>query len=179
MKKKLKEKIKIEGSKFIEKQVEMSMEKGGGWQKKVKRMMTRPGEDLTPSFTLTSHREEGLTEQQSVDRINVFFSKISQEYKHLEIEDLPDRVKAKLQSDECSHPKIEDHEVFRDLLSAKKTASTPLDIPIPILKEFLPELASPVAAIYREAISSHEWPQCYKQERHLPIKKDTEDDILL
>ena len=99
----------------------------------------------------------------------------------MEIEDLPDRVKAKLQNDECDHPKIEDHEVFRDLLSAKKTASTPLDIPIPILKEFLPELASPAAAIYREAISSHEWPQCYKQERHLPIKKvplpDTEDDI--
>ena len=181
LKKQLKEKTKIEGAKFIQKQVEMSMEKGGGWQKKLKRMMARPGEDLTPNFTLTNHREEGLTDQQSVDRINIFFSAISQEYKHLEIEDLPDRVKLKLENDGCEHPKIEEHEVFVDLKSAKMTASTPFDIPIPILKEFLPEFIAPVTAIYKEAISSHEWPQCYKQERHLPIKKtpspDSEDDI--
>ena len=39
----------------------------------------------------------------------------------------------------------------------------------------------PVAAIYRESVSSHQWPQCYKQERHLPIKKKqdpiNEDDL--
>jgi hypothetical protein len=71
--------------------------------------------------------------------------------------------------------------VYEDLKTAKMTASTPLDIPIPILKEFLPELVAPVAAIYRESISSHQWPQCYKQEQHLPIKKKqeplTEDDL--
>ena len=39
------------------------------------------------------------------------------------------------------------------------------------MDEFLPELVTPVAAIYREAIASHEWPECYKQEWHLPIKK--------
>ena len=49
------------------------------------------------------------------------------------------------------------------------------------MSELLPELVAPVAAIYREAICSHEWPECYKQERHLPIKKkqepESEDDI--
>ena len=47
------------------------------------------------------------------------------------------------------------------------------DIPIKILNEFLPELTTPVVAIYtyREAIATHTWPQPYKKEDHLPIKK--------
>ena len=143
--------------------------------------MARPGEDLTTNFTLNSHIEERLTNQESVDRINKFFSSISQEYNHLEVKDLPERVMVKLDSDGCDHPNFEDYELFLDLKASKKTASTPLDIPIPLLKEFLPELVAPVAAIYREAINTHEWPQCYKQEQHLPIKKilspETEDDI--
>ena len=78
-------------------------------------------------------------------------------------------------NDPCKHPVIHDHDVYEDLKTAKMTASTPLDIPIPILKEFLPELVAP------ESISSHQWPQCYKQKQHLPIKKKqeplTEDDL--
>ena len=110
-------------------------------------------------------------DQQSVDKINVLFSAISQEYKHLEIEDLPERVKEKLHNDTCEHPNIEELDVYEDLKRAEKTASTPLDLPIPILKEFLPELVAPVTAIFKEAIISQEWPQCYKQGKHLPIKK--------
>ena len=181
LKKQIKEKLKSEGANFVDKQIEIAKVKGGGWQKKVKHMLARPGEDLTSSFVLPNHQELGLTSQQSAERINAFFSSISQEYPHLEINDLPERVNLKLAQDPCEHPIIHDHNVYEDLKSAKKTCSTPLDIPIPILKEFLPELVAPVAAIYREAISSHEWPQCYKEERHLPIKKKqeplTEDDI--
>ena len=47
---------------------------------------------------------------------------------------------------------IHDHDVYEDLKTAKMTASTLLDIPIPILKEFLTELVAPEAAIYRESI---------------------------
>ena len=160
----------------------MAKEKGGGWQRKIKSLMARPGDDLTSSFVLPNHQELGLTDQQSAERINAFFSSISQEYPHLEINDLPNQVILKLEQDPCcEHPIIHDHLIYEDLKSAKKTASTPLDIPIPILKEFLPELVAPVAAIFREAISSHQWPQCYKEERHLPIKKkqdpETEDDL--
>ena len=89
-------------------------------------------------------------DQQSVDKINVLFSAISQEYKHLEIEDLPERVKVKLISDTCEHPNVDELEVYLDLKGSKKTASTPLDIPIPILKEFLPEFAAPVTAIFAQ-----------------------------
>ena len=55
------------------------------------------------------------------------------------------------------------------------------DLPIKVLTEFLPELTAPIAAIYREAISSHSWPSSWKKEYHLPIKKvpvpQSEDDL--
>ena len=181
LKKKVKEKLKSEGKKFIERQVELAKERRGNWQKNVKKLTARPGEDLNPNFVLPNHQEEGLSTQDSAERINAFFSSISQEYPHLEIEDLPERVKTKLENDPCEHPAVLDHEIYEDLKTAKKTASTPLDIPIPVLKEFLPELIAPIAAIFKEAISTHQWPQCYKQERHLPIQKKhdpmTEDDL--
>ena len=36
LKKKIKERNKIEGKKFVDKQIELAKEKGGGWQNKVK-----------------------------------------------------------------------------------------------------------------------------------------------
>ena len=65
--------------------------------------------------------------------------------------------------------------------ASKKTDSVPGDIPSSILKEFLPEFASPVTSILREAVRTHEWPSVNKLEYHLPLKKVpspmTEDDI--
>ena len=65
--------------------------------------------------------------------------------------------------------------------ASKKTDSVPGDIPSSILKEFLPEFASPVTSILKEAVRTHEWPTIYKREYHLPLKKVpsplTEDDI--
>ena len=181
LKKALKLKLKEEGAKYIEKQCELANSNKGSWHKKVGKLFKRPGDEEDVNLCLQSHIDLGLSNLESAERINAFFSSISQEYKHLEIEDLPERVKIKLTSEPCSHPIIQDFEVYEDMKKAKKTASTPLDIPVNILSEFLPELVTPVAAIYRQAIESHEWPQCYKQERHLPIKKKqeaiTEDDI--
>ena len=142
-------------------------------------MFSRPGDDREPSIVLPNH--EGLSAMESAEKINIFFSAISQEYKHLDVADLPDRVKTKLSTHICEHPVLHDFEIYNDLKHAKKTASTPLDVPIDILNEFLPELITPIAAIFREAIASHEWPMCYKQEWHLPIKKKqlpkSEDDL--
>ena len=67
------------------------------------------------------------------------------------------------------------------MVKAKKTDTVPGDIPARILKEFLPEFVLPVTAIIREAISSHTWPDVYKKEFHLPLKKcpvpQSEDDL--
>jgi hypothetical protein len=64
---------------------------------------------------------------------------------------------------------------------SKKTGSVPGDIPVSILQEFLPEFTTPVCAIIKEAVTSHEWPEIYKREYHVPIKKipapQDEDDL--
>ena len=181
VKKQLKEKLKIEGQKFIDKQCTLAQARGKGWQKNVSKIFARPGDEIDLSLILPNHQEMGLSNLQSAEKINAFFSAISQEYDHLEVSDLPKRVQDKLTLHHCEHPVIQDFEVYEDLKSAKKTASTPLDLPLNILTEFLPEIVAPVAAIYREAISSHVWPQCYKKEWHLPIKKKqepkSEDDL--
>ena len=59
LKKQVKEKLKIEGAKFIDKQVELAKVKGGGWQRKVKQMIARPGDDLTSSFVCLITRSWG------------------------------------------------------------------------------------------------------------------------
>ncbi len=38
-------------------------------------------------------------------------------------------------------------------------------------KEFLPEFTTPVTAIIKEAVNTHTWPEKYKKEYHLPLKK--------
>ena len=90
-------------------------------------------------------------------------------------------VQEKLKNTSCCHPTVEDHEVYKNMTHAKKTDSVPGDIPSAILKEFLPEFATPVATIIREAINTHTWPDIYKKEYHLPLKKtpspENEDDI--
>ena len=65
--------------------------------------------------------------------------------------------------------------------ASKKTDSVPGDIPKTVLQEFLPEFASPVTAILWESVQSHTWPDVYKKEYHLPLKKvpepETEDHL--
>ena len=89
----------------------------------------------------------------------------------MDIANLPAHVQAKLTNDPCSHPPLPDHVVYGALKRGKKTCSVPGDIPPKILVEFLPELTAPIAAIYREAIATHTWPDTYKKEYHLPIPK--------
>ena len=144
-------------------------------------MAARPGDQPSSSFSLPQHVQDSLSALESSNKICEFFSSISQEYSPLNTASLPEHVRNKLDSDPCSHPYLADHEVFEGLKKGKKTCSVPGDIPVKILDEFLPELTAPVAAIYREAIATHCWPQPYKKEFHLPINKvplpQSEDDL--
>ena len=144
-------------------------------------MLARPGDAPLKSFTLPDHLDDGLTALQSAEKIADFFSKISQEYDPLNLEELPDRVRLKLLVDPCDHPVFEEHEVYADLLTAKKTCSVPGDIPVSILNEFLPEFVNPITKIINATFSSHEWPTMFKKEFGIPIEKvpdpQCEDDL--
>ena len=147
----------------------------------MKRIAARPGDQLIPSFSLPKHVEDNLSALESSNRICEFFSSISQEYSPLDTAALPHHVQDKLENDPCCHPHLSDHLVHEGLRKGKKTCSVPGDLPTKIIEEFLPEITAPVAAIYRQAIASHCWPDSWKKEYHLPISKipvpRSEDDL--
>ena len=181
LKKEVKVKLAQASTKFIEKQTNMVSSKNNSWLKHVKRIAARPGDQVSSTFSLPKHVEDNLTALESSNKICEFFSSISQEYLPLNPSTLPTRVQTKLNNDPCHHPNLDDHVVYDGLKRGKKTCSVPGDIPIKILDEFLPELTAPVAAIYRESVNTHSWPESFKKEYHLPINKvpcpQSEDDL--
>ena len=181
LKKEVKTKLREAAKKFLDKQTCLVASKNNSWLKHVKRLTARPGDQSSSSFHLPQHIEDGLSALESSNRICEFFSSISQEYTPLNVGSLPDHVQAKLADDPCSHPYLADHVVHEGLKKGKKTCSVPGDLPTKIVDEFLPELTAPIAAIYREAIATHTWPEPFKKEYHLPIKKvpipESEDDL--
>ena len=181
LKKDLKVKLRSEGAKLIDKQMNLMSEKGNNWFRFAKKISSRPGDGNSDSFVLPNHIDSNLTPEQAAEEICSFFSSISQEFKPLDIDTLPERVWRKLNCECCPHPEVHDHEIYKDMLQAKKTDSVPGDIPKDILKEFLPEFTKPISDIIRAALHQHEWPDSFKDEYHLPIKKVpipiTEDDL--
>ena len=181
LKKEVRNKIKEEATKFLKKQTENMSSNNSRWMKHVKMLTARPGDTLQDSFQLPNHLELNLSAHDSANRICEYFSSISQEYTPLCVETLPNHVQAMLREAPCDHPILADHQVYEALKNSKKTCSVPGDIPQKVLNEFLPELSTPIAAIYREAIYTHTWPEVYKKEYHLPIKKvpqpQSEDDL--
>ena len=153
------------------------------WIREANRLNARPGEDQSPTFSLPSHMDANLFPIDSAEAIADFFSKIKQEYTPIE-EDISTPwmdVQRKMDQSRCHHPVIMEHDIFENMKAAKKTDSVPGDISATILKEFLPEFATPVTAIIEEAIETHTWPEVFKKEFHVPIKKipspQTEDDV--
>ena len=181
LKKELKKELKETATKFIQKQASLVSSKNTSWLKHVKHIAARPGDQPSSTFHLPKHVEENLSAIESSNRICQFFSSISQEYTPLNPDSLPDRVRDKLANTPCSHPTLHDHVVYDGLKKGRKTCGVPGDLPVKILEEFLPELTAPIAAIYREAIASHCWPESYKKEFHIPINKvplpQSEDDL--
>ena len=181
LKKKQKERIKAEAVKQLNKQIKKAGGKGMQWIQEAKRISARPGEDTSPSFTLPGHLDDNLTQEQSAERIVAYFSKISQEYKPVEEDVLAADLQHRLDHEACYHPEIREENIYQSMLKSKKTDSVPGDIPAQILKEFLPEFAFPVSIIIKEAVNTHTWPEEYKKEYHLPLKKcpspQTEDDL--
>ena len=81
-----------------------------------------------------------------------------------------------------SPPTVDDYDVYLKLKSAKKPQSgVPSDLPRHIVKEFLPELAKPIAKIVNSISRTGQWPCQWKQELVIALGKidipETEDDL--
>ena len=140
----------------------------------LKRMGAQPGDDLDDgSFSLLEHLEANLTNKESVDKIAQHFSSISQEFPALNIIHLSETVQAKLkQRMEANLPYVSRYKIENMIRKAKKTKSgVPGDLPKILHKEFGPELALPLEKIYNGIVQTGQWPDSWKVEFGLPLKK--------
>ena len=177
-----KEKYKIEAGKYLRRNMDELMESRPGQAYKIlKRMGAQPGDGDDINFTLSTHESENLSPQESAERIATYFSTISQEFSPLTTQNLPDRVLDRLASKQAP-PTISEYDTYIKIKAAKKPQSgVPGDLPQPILKEFMPELAAPVSKIINNIFQTCQWPTQWKLEYVTPIGKtphpETEDDL--
>ena len=165
-----------EEKKFLKKNVDELKEVNPSQAYRVlKRLGARPGDcPEAGSFSLPGH--EGLTAADSADRLAAHFASISQEFAPLELEDLPEPVKMKIKQRKASEiPYISRQKVEAKIKEAKNTkGGVPGDLPVRLAKEFGPELAVPAAQLFRTVAKSGVWPQRWKTERGVPLKKVTD-----
>ena len=154
LKSKYDEKFKATSSEYLHKSVRTLMEDCPGKAYRcLKRLAAQPGDHPDEgSFTLTSHQEENLTPEETLEKIAQHFSNISQEYLPLDLNILPPDVQNKVNQsvNDSNIPDILDHEVFEKIRKSKKpNSSVPGDIPEKLVQEFGPELATPAGVIFR------------------------------
>ena len=135
-------------------------------------------------FTLASHQEAQLTPEQSLECIAQHFASISQEFDPLDYNLLFPDVQAIFDqpSSDAQVPDLPDHEVYQLIMRSKKPhSSVPGDLPRKLVKEFSPELAAPVAKIFRNIVRTGHWPKQWRVEYGTPIQKvtnpETEDPL--
>ena len=186
---KLKENFDLKFSKaaeqYLEKNVrELKESDPGKAYATLKRMGAQPGDDLDDgSFSLLEHLEANLTSKQSVEKIADHFSQISQEYPALNIVNMSQRVQNKVsQWLKADLPYVSRYMVENLIRKAKRTKSgTPGELPQILHKEFGPELSIPLSKIYRNIVQTGQWPDSWKIEHGLPLKKtslpENEDQI--
>ena len=172
---------KAAAEKYIRKKVDDLKETKPGKAFSILRNMgAKPGDDIDGNqFTLPLH--EGLTKEESAEKIAQAFASISNEYLPLKASELPKRVKDRL-NDGTTPPIISELECYHRIRTAKKPKSViPGDLPSSVLNEFSVELAGPLSDLLNKIIRTAEWPKEYKVEHITPISKiaepKSEDDL--
>ena len=115
-------------------------------------------------FTLPHFADNNFSNEESAEYLASHFSQISSTMSPININDFPPNVIESLKKAEkdINKPVLSDFQVFPKLSKAKKPNSyVQGDIPKPILKEFLPELASPVTKIFNKITQSLCYPRSW------------------
>ena len=178
LKKSYDEKFKNAAKAYLEKNVRSLKEDDPGKAyRSLKKMAAQPGDCSDEgSFTLISHLEDNLTNEQSIERIAQHFAQISQEFPPINYNLLPDNVKSKLDRpiDPDDIPEIQDYAVYEIIRQSRKPrSSVPGDLPRRIVQEFGPELATPAGIIFRNIAKSGHWPQPWRVEYGTPLQKQS------
>ena len=116
---------------------------------------------------------DAIDDQEAVEVVAQHFASVSQEYEHLNVENLPCYLPAQ------KPPQVDDLAVYNRMKKLKKTKSTlPIDIPCDLTREFAAELTSPVADIINSSLVQHKYPALWKHEWVVPAPKVKNPKVL-
>ena len=136
----------------------------GQWYSKLKRMSSH---DQLKSEQVNIEEICHLSDQAQAEVIADSFSKISSQYEPIDAEKL-----TLLPENEKPIPVIESHEIYEYLKKIKtNTATVKGDVPAKIIKEFAPELSSPMEDIISCMVRRGEYPNIWKLETVTPAPK--------
>ena len=128
----------------------------------------------TDTFDVPEFIEQNLDDNESAEALADYFSAISQEFKPMDIDQLPPNIKDELERGISAKdfPVLKEHEVYEKIVRAKKPHSTvPGDLKRALVKECPVELVTPVTKIYNEITKSKEFPRSWVIEQQTPIPK--------
>ena len=126
------------------------------------------------SFTLPSHVEQNFSSAESAEALAEYFSLISQKFEPISVEKFPPCLKQKLVlgKSDLSKPVLEEWQVYQKLRKSKKPNSqVPGDLPVKLIKEFLPELSKPITKIFNKITQTAHYPRQWVVEYQLAIPK--------
>ena len=173
--KQLKRDCKAELRQAKQRKIEEAVKAGGSnnsWLGRMEQLLDPGGKSDRNQGVLPEHLDAGLSRQQQADDYAAHISKISRDYVPLARAVLPHRLVYALANDPCcGHPSLEDYEVFQLLSDRKLTGGVEGDLDPRVVRACLVELTHPIASVYRSALNSHEWPNIWKVEKQVVIKK--------
>jgi hypothetical protein len=108
-----------------------------------------------------------LPEKEQAEKLADHFSSVSQEYKHLETEDIKVPKFSRESTPHISVDEVADH--LKQIKTKKSTA--PGDIPAKLIKISADHLAIPLADVINTGIRLGQWPDNYKIETITPVPK--------
>ena len=142
----------------------------------LRKFSVNPVEIEEKSFTLTSHIEENLSDEEQLDRISDYFVSIAEEFPKLKIEDLSDEVKMKLDNiDESEIPHVSANYIYSVMREIKKKkSSVPGDLPPRLFNndDVRLALSEPGAMLVNTVAKTGKWPQQFKTEWGVVLKKE-------
>ena len=87
-------------------------------------------------YRLPENVEKQLTAIEENNQAAEYFTSINNEYPHLHVGNLPDRVQQSLKNAPCSgHPQLPDCKLYYDLLNRKITSGVDGDLPLAVQKQ--------------------------------------------
>ena len=147
-------------SKFVS---ELKMTDPGKWYKMAKQI---GAVDKISGGDIQVQSLANMNNAQCAQKVAEHFASISQEYRPVDINQLPCYLPAQLP------PILDELEVFTCLSRLRKTRSTlPIDIPDRLRQECAPHIAAPLAEIYNQSLSLGQYPQLWKHEWVTPAPK--------